>query len=300
VVRGQFGDPLFWVQCATDAPPAIHARLQFVAVWMQLPRGRYAEAVDHFAEAARLARAADDPLVLAWTLLSWAHAEVYRGRPDPAASLLAEAAELLNRLPADSVPHVHSCVVIGHAHVLIATGQLSAADVLLTEQLPAIETSGADWPLAVALGIQGRLAALLEDHPRADQLLTRSVRLFHRLRDTWGMSHQLTHIADAAALRGDHHRAALLYGAVDAIAEQTGARIFPLWQDLSDRCQHLSLTTLGVDTYRDLRQQGRHLTPSEVGVLATQPPIPPDQRRPASPTATTHGLPDMTAKRTGQ
>jgi predicted ATPase/DNA-binding XRE family transcriptional regulator len=271
VVRGQFADPLSWVDNASDVPPATQARLQFVAGWMLLPRGRYAQAVDHFAEAARLARAADDPVVLAWTLPSWAHAEVYRGQPGLAVPLLAEATDLADQLPGDTGPHVHSCVVIGQAHVLIATGQLNAADEMLTQQLPFIEARGAEWPLAVALGIQGRLAALHDDHQRADQLLTRSVRIFHQLRDTWGMSHQLTHVADAAALRGDHRRAALLYGAIDAIAEQTGARIFPLWQDLSDRCQHLSLTTLGIDTYRDLRQQGRRLTPTEVDTLATQP-----------------------------
>ncbi|WP_166663909.1 ATP-binding protein [Actinophytocola oryzae] len=267
LVEACFGMWFFWV-VRGGFPPEVSspdsARPAFVAGWAQLPRGGYAAAVGHFTEAARLARATGDDVVLAWTLPSWAHAEIYRGNPAAAVPLLDEARSF-------GLPHVDSCVAIGDAHVLIARDRLAEADHLVGACLPEVEARGADWPLAVLLGIQGRLAAVLGDPGRGDRLLARSVRIFARLGDTWGMVHQLTHVADAAAMRADHRRAALLYGAVDAIAEQTGARIFPQWQDLSDRCQAELLTTLGTETYRTLRQEGRRLTPTEVVTLATDP-----------------------------
>src|SRR6201999_3657601 len=111
------------------------------------------------------------------------------------------------------------------------------------------------------LGIKVRIASELGDPLRADALLRRSVEIFGELGDTWGMAHQLTHVADVAAQRGDHTRAALLYGAIDTLAEQVGARVFPTWQDLSDRCQATALAALGVDRYTTLRRRGRELTP---------------------------------------
>src|SRR5216683_4447106 len=115
--------------------------------------------------------------------------------------------------------------------------------------------------------MHGRVAAVLGDTARAGALLTRSVRIFGELGDTWGMAHQLTHLADTAAQRGDHARAALLYGAVDAFTEQFGARVFQVWQDLSDLCQSTALAALGTERYTALRRQGRALPPADVVTL---------------------------------
>jgi hypothetical protein len=268
VVRGHLTDPLQWVDAAlagADLAPATRARLHYVAGWTLLPRGHHDEAVARFDDAARLARDTGMETDLAWTLLSWAHAEVYRGRPARAAELLAPAGEIAERQ--DDV-HALSCVLIGDAHVAIALGAMEAADELLTANLPDIEARGAPWPLAVALGIHGRVAAVLGDHVRAAGLLTPSVRIFGDLRDTWGMAHQLTHVADVAALLGDATRAALLYGAVDGLAHEVGARVFHVWQELSDHCQARALAELGVDRYTQLRRSGRLLTPAEVVDLA--------------------------------
>lgn len=274
LVRGHLRDPLAWVDAAlataTVLGPMTVARLQFVAGWMLLPRGDYDEAVRRFWRAAHLAEEAAADITRCWILVAWAHAEVYRGRPDTAAALLATSADLARR---HGIEHAASCVVIGEAHVALASGSMAAAEALLREHLPAIEARGAEWPLAVALGVQGRVVSVLGDHERADALLRRAVRIFGRLDDTWGMAHQLTHVADVAALRGDHTRAALLYGAVDALGDQVGVRVFHIWQELSDTCQAATMTTLGVERCTDLRQRGRRLAKAEVVDLAAGSPI---------------------------
>ncbi|MQA77294.1 MAG: helix-turn-helix domain-containing protein [Streptosporangiales bacterium] len=226
VIRGHLRDALSWADTAlasADPPSATaRARLQYVAGWMLMPRGRYDEAIERFTEAARYARTAPDLPTLCWTMPSWANAEIYRGQAYTAARLLDDAEDLARQ---SGDHHILSCVVIGRAHVGITADKLTETDALLTAQMPAIEARGADWPLAVTLGIQGRIATALNDHPRADNLLRRSVRIFGQLQDTWGMAHQLTHVADAAALRAtarhDYPRASLLYGATHRPTHRT-------------------------------------------------------------------------------
>jgi tetratricopeptide (TPR) repeat protein len=259
VVRGHLKDPQDWVEAAlagADLAPGTRARLHYVAGWALLPRGHHAEAAARFDDAARLARETGMETDVAWALLSWAHAEVYRGRPARAAELLAPAREIAER---HHEVHALSCVLIGDAHAAIALGSMAEADELLTAHLPDIEARGAPWPLAVALG----------DHDRAAELLTPAVRIFGDLGDTWGMAHQLIHVADVAALRGDTARATLLYGAVDGLADEVGTRVFHVWQELSDHCQARALGDLGVDRYTNLRRTGSLLTPAEVVDLAT-------------------------------
>jgi len=267
VVRGHLREPLALADAALAAHPDMaagdRAKLQFVAGMTLLPRGNYADAVRRFDEAAALGT----PRTRCWALVCWAHAEVYRGQAARAAELLREAAETED-LP--GTEHARSCAVIGEAHVAIATGAMRTADELLTARLPAIEGRHTAWPLAVALGVQGRVASVLGEEARADRLLTRSVEIFGELEDTWGMAHQLTHVAGQG---GDHARAALLYGAVDVLADQVGARVFPVWQKLSDRCQADALVALGVERYAELRRQGRGLAVAEVVELAVGGPL---------------------------
>jgi predicted ATPase/DNA-binding XRE family transcriptional regulator len=265
VVRGHLRDPhtLAVAALATEPGPTIRAKLHLVVGCTQLPRGAYDDAAAHFAAAAAAAVGPTRGVALAWG----ANAEVYRGRPEAAAALLAQL-DTDNQIDREQAGHVASYAVIGHAHIAIATGAMAAADTLLTARVPEIEQRAAAWPLAVALGIHGRVAAVLGDTARADTMLTRSVRMFGELGDTWGMAHQLTHLADIAAQRGEHTRAALLYGAVDVLTEQFGAHVFHIWQDLSDQCQATALGALGVERFTALRRQGRTLSPADVVTLA--------------------------------
>jgi len=263
VVRGHLRDPhaVAVAALASGSSPTERAQLHFVAGCAQLPRGAHDDAAAHFAAAAA------DGTTRGWALVWGAHAEVYRGRPEAAAALLARL-DNNGEIDGEQDGHVASGAVLGHAHVAIATGAMAGADALLTARVPEIEQRAAAWPLAVALGMHGRVAAVLGDTARADALLTRSVRILAELGDTWGMAHQLTHLADTAAQRGDHARAALLYGAVDALTEQVGAHVFQVWQDLSDQCQSTALAALGVERYTALRRQGRALPPADVVTLA--------------------------------
>jgi predicted ATPase/DNA-binding SARP family transcriptional activator len=267
-IRGYWREGQAWADEAlaigATLPATTRAKLYLVAGWMRYPRGEHDYAAARLAEAARLARDAGDLTTLCQILPPWVSVEVERGRPQAAARLMEEI-ETLNQQSGDMRCAIYA--IIGKAKIALARGHLAEVDQLLTAQAAQLRAQGMPWILAVALGMHGGAALLLGDHARADDLLRESVLISARLRDSWTMMHQLICLANAAALHCDPYRAAMLYGAVDALIEQTGATIFPVWQELSDRCQQTTIAAIGSDTVQELRRQGRQLPINDVIAL---------------------------------
>ncbi|MCA1704618.1 MAG: AAA family ATPase, partial [Actinobacteria bacterium] len=250
-IRGHRAEGQAWADEAlatgTTLPTATRAKLQGVAGWMRYLRGHYDEAAARLAEAARLARDATDLTMLCHTLLQCAHVEIDRGRPHSAGRLLEQAETVSHQLGQAS----HSpFFVISKARIMAARGQLTDTDLLLTEYAAPLRDQTTSWALAVILNIHGIVTLRLGGYARAEM-------------------HQLTGLATTATLRGDPHHAALLYGATDALLEQTGVTIMPVWGEVSDRCQHTATAALGPDAFHTLRHQGRRLPLNEVIALAT-------------------------------
>jgi predicted ATPase/DNA-binding SARP family transcriptional activator len=268
-IRGYWREGQAWADEAlaigATLPVTIRAKLYLVAGWMRFPRGQHGHAAARLAEAARLTREAGDLAMLCQILPSWVSVEVERGRLQAAAQLMAEI-DTLNRQLGDIRCTIYA--TIGKAKIALACGHLAEVDQLLTTHATELRTQGMPWILAVALGMHGGAALQLGDRTRADAMLRESVLISARLRDPWTMMHQLICLADAAALQCDPYRAAMLYGAVDALIEQTGATIFPVWREFSDRCQQTTVAAIGSDTVQELRRHGRQLPINDVVALA--------------------------------
>jgi non-specific serine/threonine protein kinase len=250
-----------------DAGSALtRACWHYLAGWALLPRGRFTEAGEHFASAVRSASDAGAGTEAAWARVGAAYAAVYDGDLDRARTLVAE-------VDGDVDIHLRLSHLIADAHVRIAANDVTGASALLSDALPQAERTGSPWTLGVLLGVLGRVRGVQGEPDEAHALLTRSVRIFGTLGDTWGMAHQLTHLADAAALRDEPQRAALLYGAVDGLADEVGAGVFPVWRDLSDRCQARAVESLGLDVLTSLRRRGRDLRGDQILRLASGDPI---------------------------
>ncbi|GAB2878207.1 hypothetical protein GCM10027026_31140 [Myroides odoratimimus subsp. xuanwuensis] len=248
------------------------ARWHYLAGWSVLPRGRFTDASEHFAAAVRSAADAGAATEQAWARVGAAYAAVYGGDLDRARTLVAEVErEVGGDVEVDV--HLYLTHLIADAHVRVAAGDVTGASALLSNVLPQAERTGSPWTLGVLLGVLGRVRAVQGDPDEAHAMLTRSVRIFGTLGDTWGMAHQLTHLADAAALRDEPERAALLYGAVDGLADEVGAGVFPVWRDLSDHCQARAVEALGLDVLTSLRRRGRELGADQVLRLASGDPV---------------------------
>jgi len=119
----------------------------------------------------------------------------------------------------------------------------------------------------VALNTRGRATLVLGDSLSAENPLREAAAILGRLRDTWAIRYTLTHLADAAALRGDPGRAALLYGAADLLMERNVSN-FPVLQQLTDRCRAAATEQLGADLFAATHQRGRALPLDEALALA--------------------------------
>jgi len=263
LINGHLTDGSAWTTEALDAGLVLdamtEAKLRLAAGTMLYPRGRLDEAAVQVDVATNLARTAGDEALLAWALTIQANLEAYRGRPEAAVAMANE----LDQLAGPASP-LRMFSAIARAHVAIGSGDFDAANRVLsgvTTQARELETP---WAIAVSLGTNGRVTAVLGDTVRAESMLIESLQIFVRLEDRWGLMHTLTHLADAAALRGDGARAAMLYGVGDQLVEQTGVSIFPAWQLRSDECQARAIEALGWDTFRDRRFEGRQLSREEL------------------------------------
>jgi predicted ATPase len=266
-VRGHWGEGQAWAEevLAAALPATSRAKLLVIAGWLRFRQGYYDKAAESLAEAARLAREVGEQATLCQILSVWASVEVYRGRLHAAVPLADRAEALAHQL--DDVILLNF-VVIAKAHIAIAQDRLTELNQALTAHSVELRAQGIPWTLAVTLGIHGRAALLLGDYPRAQDLLQEGVLLSGRLRDTWVLMHQLTSLADAAALQREPQRAAMMYGVVDVFTEQTGATIFPVWRTLSERCQQTAIAAIGLDAFQQHRRQGRQLPLDDVITLA--------------------------------
>ena len=270
ITRGHLHDPQGWADAtlgtAQPQPATTTARLHYVAGWSRLARGYFDEAAERFAQAVRLAERAGEEVLHCWAVACLANVELCRGALDTATRLADEAMTLSRQ---HDQPHVETCCAVIVGMAAFACGQLEAADAMLTQGRAAFEARGAEWPLACALTVHGRIALELGKYNQAQELLTRSVELLDRLGCSFGMANLITDAADAAVLRGDLEHAALLYGAVAAMSTQTGLMSFPSWRKLRDRCRSDVLRGLGVDRYNELRARGERLSRDEVVALAS-------------------------------
>jgi hypothetical protein len=186
------------------------------------------------------------------------------GQPHAAVATLDQASALAGR---HGEPHAAAMAAIGKAHALIALGQADAAEVLLVAAELEIRELGAQWLLAVTLNTRGRVAFTDGDPARAEELLRESAGILGRLQDTWAIRYTLTHLADAAALRSDNDRAALLCGAADPLVE-SNVMHFPVLSQLSGRCRTAATERLSTELFDAAYREGRALPMAEAIAFA--------------------------------
>jgi predicted ATPase/DNA-binding XRE family transcriptional regulator len=269
-IRGHLREGTTWVDRALEQPGRLsalaRARLLFVGAGMIYLRGRYDDASTMLEEGAGLARGAGDQQTLASILAMWCFVAIYQ-RDLERGSAIAEEAEALGRATGNL--YAAAMARIAKGNLAMSRSDLAAADEILRGAAAEIRELGAPLHLTVALNIHGRAALLQGDYARVEALMPEAIEILGQQQNTWAMMLALTNLADAAALQADAARAARLFGAVDALGQRTGASIFPVYRDLSDRCREAAATAIGREAFEALRRQGMELRREEVVALAT-------------------------------
>jgi ATP/maltotriose-dependent transcriptional regulator MalT len=128
--------------------------------------------------------------------------------------------------------------------VAFAEGNPARAEHLLDESEKLLRAVGSRWNLAANLSIRAVTTAMRGDHAQSIALLRESLALALHLRDTQIAAYSLEGLAGASAMLGEGRRAARLFGAAEALREQTGS-------------------VIGLVTLRELRE--RHLATLRAG-----------------------------------
>ncbi|HLY23993.1 MAG TPA: LuxR C-terminal-related transcriptional regulator [bacterium] len=192
--------------------------------------------------------------------------------------------------PADAVPRVEEalavCRAIGdrwwelEALAMLGTvatmrGDYPRAGACLTECLTLSRETGNANNTSYALRGLGVLAVRRGDAAGALVHYTECLDLCRRVRTPGIIAECFEGLARTAALRREHERAAVLFGAADALFQSLGGRL-PLWADESEHDRHVAAarSKMGPAAFAAADGRGRAMTVDQALEYAL-PPAPP-------------------------
>jgi non-specific serine/threonine protein kinase len=144
----------------------------------------------------------------------------------------------------------------------LAQGDHAAARAALEEGVAICREIGDDWALALALRNLG-IGALREgDLEEAVARLAESLKVLRETGNPLYMQN-LELLAAAVSMRGDHRRAAILFGAAEALREGVGTFVLPLYRAEYDRGVAATRDGLDEATLSAAWSEGRAMTPDE-------------------------------------
>jgi predicted ATPase/DNA-binding CsgD family transcriptional regulator len=155
----------------------------------------------------------------------------------------------------------------------LAQGDHAAAQAYLEEGVAICREIEDDWALALALRNRGIGAFRQDDYDRAVMQLRESLAVLRETGNPLYMQN-LELLAAAVSMRGDHRRAAWLFGAAEALREAVGAFVLPLYRAEYDRGVAATRDGLDEATLSAAWSEGRAMTPDEAieYVLKTEEP----------------------------
>jgi tetratricopeptide (TPR) repeat protein len=145
---------------------------------------------------------------------------------------------------------------------LAARGQKDYERALIfnTESLVLFRQLGDKWGEAFALGNMAVIREEEDNYDEARALCRQSLRLSAEINDKRSLSQSLEQMAGLMSLQGEHHLAARLIGAAEALRESIFAAVEPLDRLRHDRCLERVRTNLDEAAFATARAEGHVMT----------------------------------------
>ena len=156
------------------------------------------------------------------------------------------------------------------ANVEHRRGELARSRQLIEESLVLLREMGENPTIAVALGGLGDVAIDQGDWGAAQAYLAESLRLQRSIGDAMGTVWTLVGCVRLAVATGEHHRAALLAGAVERQRAAIELALAPLVQQVYEQAQGVARAALGSEAWCAAQAQGAALTTEAAVELALQ------------------------------
>ncbi len=144
----------------------------------------------------------------------------------------------------------------------LAQGDHAAARAALEEGVEICREIDDDWALALALRNLGIGAFREGEHEEAVARLAESLAVLQETGNPLYMQN-LELLAAAVAMQGNRRRAALLFGAAEALREAVGAFVLPLYRAEYDRGVAAARAGLTEATFNAAWSEGRAMTPEQ-------------------------------------
>jgi non-specific serine/threonine protein kinase len=152
----------------------------------------------------------------------------------------------------------------------LAQGDHAAAQAALEEGVAICREIEDDWALALALRNQGIGAFRQGDYEQAVVQLRESLAVLQETGNPLYMQN-LELLAAAVSMRGEHGRAAWLFGAAEALREAAGAFVLPLYRAEYERGVATARAGLAEAAFSAAWAEGRAMTPEQAVEYALEP-----------------------------
>ncbi|HEX8465738.1 MAG TPA: NACHT domain-containing protein [Abditibacterium sp.] len=138
----------------------------------------------------------------------------------------------------------------------------------LCERVPGeVDESLGVWVMSFARAIIGQTALRLGNIEQARAILPQVTREFHAVSTRWEVANLLMSCGDLAVLVDDSQRAALLYGASDALRTRSGCTVVPVLRPFYEECLARLDESLDATTRDELWRRGANLSVDEAVAL---------------------------------
>ena len=284
------------VSRSAGAPAAVRAAALFALGYTALGQGDYGESTVRFEESLDLYRALADASGTAMCLAQLGWLFTARGQLERGAALSQESLELANELGARRTAslalsnlgdaafagadwerasdlysealglrrelgdtRIVADAVLKLSRTEILRGDHGAASGLAEEGLELARTLGDAWTTSVALASVAFAELAAEDAQNAEGHLSEALGSARKRGDKRLAAECLHGLAAVAALRGEHVRAARLWGAAEALREAIGAAASPLESRLLESQGAVTRAALGATAFEAECEAGRRL-----------------------------------------
>ncbi len=224
VIRGHAAEGIGWYEQFLNRPslsPVIESRALLGTGAMRYTQGELGYARTALTRALALTEETGDRVMAAQAENLLGHVEHSVGNADAARERFARSVE---RFRALALPWGLGNSLTGMAEVVLETGDLAQAEVLL-EEATSVLRHAAPWFRSLTLYIRAILAVRRGDALAAIAFVRESLTHIRELQDKFAFVYTLVPLAAAAVLKGDDAWAARILGARDAVSERTGATV---------------------------------------------------------------------------
>jgi tetratricopeptide (TPR) repeat protein len=251
---------------AGELPPTLRARLLNGLTRCEVRLGRPEDAIKSGREAVDAARASGDLDVLGMALGGFGHALSVAGELAPALEVFRESADIAHRRGS---PHSLSVALGSIGEVLRISGDLEAATIHYEQALEAAGHAPSN-PTGIILANLGGVSLEKGNFAAARRYYREALKIVVELGNMLWASTALNGLAAVELSRGNGEKAALLFGAAEAVCEAGGSPLEAWEQSLRDRYVAQLRSSLDPETLARQWAHGQSLSLNEAAAEAMQ------------------------------